>query len=553
MRGMRIAAVALAALSSCTGLATNRVEDFRRADPGARPGGRLVVGIAAPASIDPGNVSDPSGALVSSLVCEPLVQLDPLTGELAHGIVETVTVDRTRFALKLRSGVRFHDGATLTAQDVVYSLSRVARHDYAGAQADVLRPVAGYAEIHAPLPPTETGDPADRTIAGVRAISRNALEVTLDEENAEFLRALSLPLAAPVPRELPDRDPGFADRPVCAGPYRIVRPYRHGDTAIELHRFPEYYGRNDAFAGGGAGYPDVIEFRIEPDRDAEMRDFEAGVLDVAHVPADRVREARRLGARFMEGPLPTVELLGLPTSRPPFDDPRVRGALSRALDRARLVAEVYDGGRRPADRFLPFAGLPASDACARATTGAPGGALLRGRTLRLEVNDDFRNVALARAVAAQWRRALGLDVEVEVTPWTSYLAEATSPRGFRSLFRESWAPPYPSADAVLYPLFHSRQIGRNNWARYNSRPFDRRIDRSARREEDEDVRPLKYLSLEETLCREMPLIPLTFGQEEYLVRVDRVGAAAGEFFDRWTGRPLLRELYVRSAADGRTG
>lgn len=545
---------------SCSGLNERPTEISRRADPEARPGGKLVVGLSRPASIDPGNAADPAGALIASLVCEPLIQLDPASGKLAHGIVESLVVGEmgTLFTLRIRKGVKFHNGETVAAHDVAYAISRVARHDFASSRAHLLESIVGYESVHAPPRPTKTDNPATRTLSGVRVISRNALDVQLQEPNADFIRALATPLAAPVPRGFPDRDPGFARQPVCAGPYKMTRPYRLGDSVIELRQFRGYYGRNDAFTRGGAGYPEVIEFRIEPDRAAELNDFKAGVLDVAHVPPDALEQARGLGAQFMTTPVPSVDFVGLPISQPPFDDPRIRRLLSAAIDRDRLVDEVFGGGRLPADGFLPplFNRSQINKQCAENVP--PEGRTLAsdsrevvldaaaGQKYQFKVNEDFRNTALAQAVADQWHDKLGFDFQVQAMSWDAYLAEATGPTGIvDAAFRESWSADYPSIDALLNPLFHSREIGHNNFSRFDSRAFDRRIERIARREQDEDLRLAKYLSLEEILCRDIPLIPIAFGQEEYLVRVERVGAAAGQFFDRFSGSPLLREVYLR--------
>lgn len=555
-----VAAVLLAVVttSSCAALQVEKPQTFRKAADEARAGGRLVVGIPAPAGIDPGNITDASGALVSSLICEPLVALNPETGETGRGLLTsaTTTGKGAVFILTLRKELRFHDGSELTSQDVVYALSRVARHDYASATAQLLRPVLGFDVISKALPPTETGDATKREITGVRALSKHAVEITLSERNAEFLRVLSLPLAAPVPRRLPDRDDSFAERPVCAGPYELVKPYRRGDATIELRRFADYYGSNDAYTRAGRGYADTIEFRLLPTREAELAAFRAGQLDVAHLPETAAAATAVPAAQLVRADLPQVELLGLPSGDAGFADPGRRAVLSRALDRRALVEQVYGGGRAPADRFVPpgLTGGEVPEPCREAVpeqgasiTDADRALLtpLLGKEHELVVNDDFRNVTLARAVAKQWRDKLGLRVRVVGVPWSRYVPQVAGAQGARTLFRESWQPSSPSPDAVLFPLFHSRSIGQDNWARFSDRDFERRLDRVARGQTEDRLRAQQYAALEGSLCQSLPLLPLTFGQEEYLVRTERVAAAGGTFAERATGGLNLREIFVR--------
>lgn len=547
--------VSVIGLGACTGLVVERPARSRSADPAARPGGSVGVGIQRPASLDPAGLNDRSGALIASLICEPLIQIDPNTGELASGLVESVVTARkgTSFTLRLRSGVRFHNGQRLTAQDVVYSLSRVARHDVASPSALLLRSVLGFETIHAPLPPTESGDPTKRTLSGVRAISSNAVEVGLSEPNAEFLRVLSLPFAAPVPRRLPDEDASFAGNPVCVGPYMMSGPLKAGAPAIELKRDPDYYGANLAFTQGGRGYADVIRFHIKPNLEEELKAFETEEVDIAHVPPTRLA-GMRTQPHLKTASTPSIEFLGVPSSAP-FDSKEARAVLSRAIDRTGLVSVVYAGGRVAADRFLPPS-LSSSQAPVSCGQNVPSSgsdvaidpellAEIRRGSYQLAINPDFANRALADGVVAQWREKLGIDVKIVEIPWSDYLAKVTSPQGIDSMFRESWSPQFPSADAVVHPLFHSSQIGTNNWARFNDQTFDRRLVRVARRESSDELRTEKYGSLEEILCRELPLIPLTFGQEEYLLRTPKLAAATESFFDKVSGSPLLREIYVR--------
>lgn len=542
------------ALTGCAGLSVPS-PSFRAAAADAHRGGRLVVGIPAPASIDPG-MAEGSGALVASLVCEPLVQLDPVTGSIAHGLARSVIVDQrgTTITIALQHA-KFQDGSDVTAQDVAYALSRVARQDYGSSVAPLLQPVAGYDAIHAAPPPTEDVDPATRRISGITTLSADALVVNLTQPDADFVRTLALPLAAPVPTGLADRDPGFADRPVCAGPYQLGRPYHHGDRDIVLHRFAAYYAADDGYVAGGGGYADEIDFRIEADRAAALADFQAGAVDLAWLDGP-VGDLGTLSSALRMAALPEVDFVGLPDGGV-FRDPAVRALLSRSLDRTAVVAAVYGGGRLPATRVLPSPLDPgpepascAANVPAIATAPRPGDAALSDRLraghYTFTVNDDFQNVALARAVAAQWHDRLGIDVDVSPEPWPRYLTEATSPQGFTGIFRESWRAATSSPDSLLDPLFDSRQIGSSDFARYRNVDFDHRLEKVARREVDDRLRRQDYLALEQTLCDDLPLIPVSVPTAKYLVD-RRVGAAGGTWFEISSGLPDLRELYLRGA------
>lgn len=555
-RLVSVAAMATLAVlaTACTSLTVTQRQQYRAEAEGVERGGRLVVAMTAPDSLDPVYASNPSAVLISSLVCEPLVQLDPTTGELAHGLVATTAhlANGAAFTLSLREDVRFHDGSTMSAQDVVYALSRAARHDIAAPRADLLSSLVGFSELHAPPAPDDDRDPTKRTLAGVRPISRDAVEVTLATANAEILKALAAPISAPVPNRAAEKR-SFGDKPVCAGPYELTNPYRPGDERIELRRFEDYYGKNDAYPGGGRGYADVIEVRIVADRATGLAAFERGEVDLALVPPDRLRGLRARGVEVHSGPAPSVELLAVGPVDGPFGSPQVRALLSAALDRTRIVDEVFGGGRVAADRFYPpSAGeLPKPPACAAAVP-AGGGPLnpaaveaIRGTPATLYVNPDFQNRQLADAAAQQWREKLGLVVQVVDKPWDDYVREITSPRGIDGLFRFSWTLPYASPDAVVGPLFHSSRIGTTNVARYNSRVLDRLLDRRARRATDGAERQRHFVALEAALCQELPLIPVTFGQEELVLRSERVGLVAGGLFDRTTGLPNLREIWIK--------
>lgn len=544
-----ISALLLAVL--LTGCTSSTGEAIRPAAEGATRGGILRVGITAPGSVDPGNVYEPMGDLVVRTMCDPLIAADPLTGELKPSLVESWVVSDSgqRLVIRLRKGLRFSDGSRLTSDDVAYSLSRIASADYASAAAARLDGIDGYAEVHGDVETDD--DAARRQLHGVRALDEQSIEITLNTRRADFLRVLTSPLTSPVPRVAASQGgAAFARRPICSGPYSLAAPYRSGDRVVRLQRVRDYRPADTSLTDGGRGYADTIELRVFPDARAAAAAARTGQVDVAAA-------ASTDQARVQSAPGPSVEYLGFPTSVPPvFDKVVVRRALALALDRQALVDQVFPGTRVPATGFLPPTALPVfvADACKDLPVRgdvAKAKALLSSVDVDLSsvraplyVNPDGRNAAMVRAVAAQWKATLGFTAVPTTLGFDAFVARGTSAKGFDGPFRFSWSTPYADPDGLLYPVFSTERVGRDNFARYSSPAFDRGLVRLAREAEAEQDRELEYRQVEQVLCADVPMVPLTFSLSRYLV-ADRIGTATKTYVDRTTGQPLLRELYLR--------
>jgi ABC-type transport system substrate-binding protein len=528
---------------------------------GARPGGALTVAISPPATLDPSNAFDPAGALVSSLVCEPLLQLDPVSGDLKPGIVRSwITSDRgTRFTLRLRGGVRFQDGTKVTAKDVAESLDRVASRENASFLARDLTLVQGFATVHGDV---ETkNDNARRHLGGVKVLSANSLEIRLAASDADFIRVLAQPLAAPVSRKAVSADAdAFARRPVCAGPYALAAPYKSGDAEIRLNRFAGYYAKDDTYTRGGSGYADFVTFRVFPKPADAVAAYQAGQIDVTQVPAADLATATAAAVtgQLLHAPNGSVLYLGLATGKgAPFSDAALRLALSKAVDRG-AVRAAAGGADLPATGFLPPNVGPTfrtkgcgTNAPATPTAGSPQG--LPGRAgidslvspVAFAFNDEFGNGAIAANLADQLAKAPKIRTSLAPMPWEEYSATGEGSPPFNGLFLESWKASYVAGDPYLYPLFHSNGVGQDNWSHFSDPTFDRLIAREAREVGDETARRLEYRRVEDYLCRSMPMIPLLFRQNHFLVRTDRLGSAIPSFTERATGQPALRELFHR--------
>lgn len=550
VRGAATIIVAALAFTACIPETEGKPAAERAATPlaGARAGGRLVAGTGPIGDLDPALAVTQPQRLAASLICDTLVSLDPVTGEAKPAIAASWTVSGrgTKLFLRLRRGVRFHNGRELVAEDVAWSLTRLASEDLASDAAPLLRMVAGYEQVHGDA---ETDDDRfRRRLVGIQIIDPHNLEITLSEAFSDFVRTLAHPATAPVPKEAAS---SLAQKPVCTGPYRLNQATTPGE-AVTLTRFDRYYARNQAYTRGGRGWADEIVLQPFPDRLSEQKAVEAVTIDVGHRGEGTPQPST--GVTQVQAPTAQVEYIGLPTTTPPFNDPGVRTAMAVALDRAAITAKVWNDARTPALSFVPDA-LSAAHRTGACPALQPSGNTaearrmlqrtgvdLRGMTVSLYFNDEHRNRALAQEIAGAWSFAFGLTVQPVALTWGRFLELGTRPSGFGGVFRFGWAPAVASPDAVLHPLFHADSVGRDNLSVFGSRDVADAI-RDARRAAVDEDRLRAYRRAEDLICRAMPMIPIAVAQRRVLIG-PRIVPAIAKPLARSDGEVVLRELYV---------
>lgn len=544
---LRCPALLLALVACVPGARGEDVPRPPTARPGAHVGGTLRVAITPPDGIDPAGTHEPSGALIAATMCDQLIAFDPVTGEPRPSLAESWTVTDGGGALfvKLRKGARFSNGAPVTADDIVFTLSRLADERFASPSASLLEPIAGYGFVHGEA---DTNDERlRRTLGGLQIVDSRTISIALAEPAADFFRVLGHPATSPVPREVIEREPAsFARRPVCSGPYRLTTDWP--TSRVILERTPNHIGVNSSLTNGGGGYAERIEFDVVASRAAAVRAFRRGRVDLAPVPNADTRGAPE-GARVLRAPSSQTEFVGLVTTKPPFTDARVRRALSRALDRSALARR--DGGIAARSFVAPGLGVRA-DACGadtpvRADLAGARAAFARAgvdpTTLRptLTYNDEFANRKLVREVARQWRVGLGVRARLVPLRWERYRVLATNPQGIEGAFRFGWTPAYRSADRAIAPLFTVNAIGKDNWSRYSSRDLDDAL-RAARKAAEPRDRARILERAESILCEDMPMIPIVRGVRAYLIRNTLASAATSSATQ--DAQSLLRELFV---------
>ena len=256
--------------------------------------------------------------------------------------------DGRTWTFTLRRGVKFHHGREVTADDVVYSFTRLLNPQHPLPVTELFRRIQGAKEF------TEG---ATHNVQGLKAVDRYTLQMVLEEPLASALTILGLAYAAVVPREEVEK-PGerFGRAPVGTGPFKFVRWEPNREIVLEAH--DQYYE--------GRPFLDALVFKIVAGGKFEERfaEFLQGNLEETIIPSGKIDEVRtdleyRRYQRFRK---PALNLLyiGFNTQRKPFDDRRVRQAFNYAVDKEAIVREISRMGSLPATGALP-PGMPGYD------------------------------------------------------------------------------------------------------------------------------------------------------------------------------------------------
>ena len=454
-----------------------------------------------PATLDPARVSDIFGRAVSQQIFDGLVQFDQtLTVTPALAQHWKASRDGLVWTFTLRRGVIFHHGRELTADDVVYSLTRLVDPRLRSAAADLFLNVKGAVEFR---------EGRAKTIAGFAALDRYTLRVTLTEALVPFVSVLAVGHAKIVPREVVEQqgDDAFGIAPVGTGPFRFVKWDRGREIALAANA--EYFD--------GPPRLSRLVYRVFPGEpfDAMYQEFQRGNLEDAPPPiSDYRRAVAAAGEGYHKRPLLSVRFYGFNTRVKPFGDRLVRQAVSHAIDRGAIIEGPYLGRHILARGILPpgtqgynpkvtgsaFDPQRARDLLAQA--GYPGG---RGLPpIAIWAGARHEGILREHDLMRDDLRAVGIQPEFHYqTDWPSFsrlLAEGRMP-----MFLYAWYADVPEPDNFLFKLFHSQSS--RNFTGYVSPRVDALLVR-ARTEPDVPRKVELYRRSEQAVLDDAPILPV---------------------------------------------
>ncbi len=408
-----------------------------------------------------------------------------------------VSPDGTEYTFTLREGLTFQSGKPLTAEDVRYSWERAADPALDSQTADsYLGDIVGFKE--------KFSGEADQ-ISGLEVIDDRTLKVTIDEAKAYFLAKLTYPSSFVVDREnVESGGEEWAFLPNASGPYGL-RNYIE-EEGLVFERNLNYHTPVDLEF--------VVYLLDHPGSHVSI--FENGNADMVGIGSWDAQEILDPSHPLNEQLQTTVSMcttmVMLNNSIPPMDDPLVREALARSIDRDLLNENFYNNMGNPTFNILPPAMPGHSDQlavasydpqAAREALEASSYSEEMPAIVYVERGYGDEEDPYTDAVINMWRENLGIEVEVEYLD-PDYFSQ-TAINQDNQIVSYGWCADYPDPENFLDLLFNSQ--GGFNLSGYSNPEVDALLEQ-ARSELDPALRLQLYQQVEEMLLNDFATLPL---------------------------------------------
>ncbi len=522
-RWQQFAVIALAGAAILVATSCGGGDTAGQPDAGSEP---LVLrrGLGGqPGSLDPQRAEDAFSYDVLRDLYEGLTASSP-EGEVIPAAATSWKIDDAgkRYTFTLRQSARWSNGDPVVASNFVAAFQRAVDPATASGAADLLRAIQNAPEVLSGKLPKEQ--------LGIRAVDDYVLEIVLSRPVPYFPDILTNTVAAPVPNAVLSGSIGFSEPGVSIsnGPYQLAALTPGAN--LRLTRNPHYWDSSSIVF-------DEVNYEFVPDENAEFTRFRAGELDVTNtVPEQRFEQlVKEPESGLQHRATLATFYFTFNTDRGPLRGrPALREALSLAIDREAITSSITRAGQVPAYSLVP-AGVwnytPAqyqwhatahADRIARARTlyAAAGYSSKRPLRLRLLYNENDLVQKVCIAVAAMWKEALGVEIELIQMEFKAYLAARADPAQW-DVVRVGWTADYNDASTFLDTMTKDSP---QNFGRWEAPRFAELLE-SAAMEADPAERRATLQQAEALILEDYPLLPVYFYVTRRLVQ-PRIAAPA---------------------------
>lgn len=486
---------------------------------GSSKGVELNVNVGPePATIDPAKNSAVDGATLINHAFEGLMKLDK-DNKIVEGQAAKYEVnkDETVYTFTLREGIKWSDGKPVKAEDFVYAWQRLVDPKTGADYNYMISMVKNANEIMA-------GKKKPKEL-GIKALDEKTVEVTLTNPTPYFLEVCAFPATFPVRKDIVEANADtWSTDPktyIGNGPY-VLKSWEHQSKMT--------YVKNENYYDLKKLGPDTINFVLMEDKNTMLSAYKNNeILFADDLPSEEI-EAMKDKGLVIEKQLGTY-FLSINVKKEGLDNVKVREALSLALDRDYIVEKVAKGGQIPADSFVAT-GLTDADGKTEFHENAKKwydakdykGNVEKAKKLlkeagyengkglpSIELMCNPGHEPIMEAVQNMWKENLGINVTISSQDWNVFLE--TRKEGDFQVARDGWLGDYN--DPVSFIDMWVTDGGNNN-AQWSNKEYDKLVS-EIKSTTDAKERYAKMHEAEDILAKDMPIVPIYFYTDLYLI------------------------------------
>ncbi|WP_405716449.1 MULTISPECIES: ABC transporter substrate-binding protein [unclassified Streptomyces] len=485
----RRVAAATAVLVVAAGAAACGPKDNKGGDSGSgaagkpQKGGTLTVLNSKPQEdFDPARLYTSGGGNVPSLVFRTLTTRNREDGAAGAKVVPDLATDlgtpsknATVWTYTLKDGLKYEDGTAITSADIKYGIERSFAAELSGGAPYLRDWLIGGADYQGPYKDKKGLD-------SIETPDAKTIVFHLNKPEGEFPFLATQTQTTPVP-EAKDKGTKYEEHPISSGPYKVVKNEGDGERLI-LERNPHWSASTDEER---KAYPDRIDVRSGLDSAvinqrlsaSQGADAAAVTTDTNLGPAElaKVTGDKKLADRVGTGHFGYTNYIAFNPKVKPFDNPKVRQAISYAVDRSSVVNAA--GGSslaEPATTFLPdqaafgytpYDHFPAgkNGNAAKAKELLKEAGYPKGLTVTLTHSND-KDFATSPEIATALQEALkkaGITVKLQGLESNDYSDTVYNVKSEPGFFLGGWGADWPSGGPFFAPIFDGRQIVRSGY------------------------------------------------------------------------------------------
>ncbi|HVA24689.1 MAG TPA: peptide ABC transporter substrate-binding protein [Chloroflexota bacterium] len=436
-----------------------------------------------PNSIDPAQDQDTDQDFVIMQLNGTLVYPDKNLN-VQPGLAEKwdISADGLTYTFHLRQGLKWSDGSPFSAKDFEYSFKRLFDPATASPYTDIVKGIKGGEEYFS----SKSKDPAVlqklRDGVGVKAQDDTTLVITLKEPEAFFLSTLFNGATAPVSQANLEKNkdkafdaPGF----IGTGPFRL-QSWQH-KSVMQLVPNPNYYG----------GAPKInLNLAMIPEPTASLAAYKnneidtTGQVNLSSADTNALRNDPAYKNQVLQYTELATQYLAYNVTSKPFDNPKVRVAISYAMDRDTLVNKILAGVGTPATSLIP-PGMPGHlDGVGQefdlnkakqmlAEAGFPG-----GKGIPPNIQASYNNLGTWPQIMQFFQanlQAIGISIQLDPRESKTYFKEMHD--NASPLFRSGWSSDYPDPDDWYRVIFKSDSS--QNFGHWKNDQYDKLVVQAA--------------------------------------------------------------------------